>query len=317
MLYIPNFNMEEAGIYEFSFWTRFRLNNGVDGFRVEYSTNRGEKWSQLGSNSDNGWYNFKNNNLETAGFPQGASYFSGVKNGYVQYKLDISELSGQKDVAFRFVFKAGISGNYRGVAIDDVEITKYEGELVTDLRSFSGEFTDPNEITISWLTQPEYNCVEFELERSINGFDFEKIETIASKGGTSADMYTYKNISLGQRKLYFFRLKVINTNEPNEYSYEFYSDIIVVRKNLEGIEVQYVFPNPIQENIFITFTDVSENLNAQYELFSIDGKLVTKGIIPVAGTGTIPVPASLTAGVYLLSIQIDEGEEKVFKLLKN
>ena len=314
MVYIPNFNMETPGIYEFSFWTKFRLNNGLDGMRVEYSTNRGENWAQLGSTDDPNWYNFKNNNLENAGFSQGASYFSGIKNAYVRYAVDISQFAGQKDVAFRFVFKSGADGNFRGIAIDDIQISKYDGELATKLLSFSGEFTEPTEITLTWLTQPEYRCVEFQLERSINGFDFEEIETVLAEGKTSADMFTYETTTLGQRNLYFFRLKVISA--ATDYSYEFYSPTIVVRKNLEGVGIQYIFPNPIEENIFLTFTDVSEEL-AEYELFAANGQLVAKGNVPAAGTATIPVPPTLSAGVYLLSIQIGEGEREVFKLLKN
>lgn len=317
MIYLPNFNMEEDGIYEFSFWSKFSLNNGYDGFRVEYSTNRGETWEQLGSNENEGWYNFRNNNLEGAGWPQGASYFSGQRSSYKNFKLNISFLSGNKDVAFRFVFKGGNSGNFRGVAIDDVEISKYEGALETKLLSFTGEYTEPTEITLTWLTQPEYYCQKFEVERSYNGFDFEEIETVYAEGVTSADMHTYSMTTLGQRNLQFFRLKVINQNTPNEYSYEFYSPTIVMRRKLEGTEVQLVFPNPIEEQIFLTFTDVLEG-ETTFEMFSVNGQLVTKGMIPEGSpTAIIDVPASLASGVYVLSVTTPDGNEQTFKLLKN
>jgi hypothetical protein len=317
MVYIPNFNMEEESIYEFSFWAKFRLNNGYDGLRVEYSTDRGQSWDQLGSTDDSNWYNFKNNNLDGAGFDQGASYFSGTKNGFVNYKLNISNLSGNKDVAFRFVFKAGATGNFRGIAIDDIEITKYDGELKTDLLSFSGEYTEPTEITLTWLTQPEYHCYKFEVERSINGFDFEEIETIFATGGTSTDIQSYDITTLAQRSLYFYRIKVINENNSLDYNYEFYSPTIVMRKNLEGTSVRHLFPNPIEDQVFLTFTDIIEG-GAIYEMYAVNGKLVTKGVLEDGlPTGTINVPASLTSGVYILNIQVGDGEPQTFKLLKN
>ncbi|KAA3625727.1 MAG: T9SS C-terminal target domain-containing protein, partial [Bacteroidetes bacterium] len=317
MLYLPNFNMEDDGIYEFSFWSKFSLNNGYDGFRVEYSTDRGQSWEQLGSDDDENWYNFKNNNLEGAGWPQGASYFSGQRSSYKNFKLNISSLAGNKDVAFRFVFKASNSGNFRGLAIDDVEISKFEGELLTKLLSFSGEFTDPTEITLSWLTQPEYFCQRFEVERSYNGFDFEEIETIYAEGGTSSEMHSYDMVTLGQRQLQFFRLKVISENAAEDYNYEFYSPTIVMRRKLEGTEVSLVFPNPIEDQIFLTFTDILDG-EASYELFAANGQLVLKGVIAEGSpTGIIDVPASLAPGVYVLSVETATGNEQSFKLLKN
>ena len=317
MIYLPNFDMEEEGIYEFSLWAKFSLSNGYDGFRVEYSTDRGQFWEQLGSNEDENWYNYKNNNLDGAGFDQGSSYFSGSRSTFKNFKLNISNLSGNKDVAFRIVFKGGTSGNFRGVAIDDVEITKYEGELKTDLLSFSGEYTDPTEITLTWLTQPEYYCQKFEVERSVNGFDFEEIETVYAAGGTSPDVHTYSMTTNGQRNLNFYRLKVINQSSAAGYSYEFYSPTIDMRRKLEGIEVQYLFPNPIEDQIFLTFTDilVGETL---YELFAANGQLIAKGNLPEGEpTATLNVPTNLASGVYILRIQIGDGNQQSIKLLKN
>jgi hypothetical protein len=284
---------------------------------VEYSTDRGESWDQLGSDDDDNWYNFKNDNLEGAGWPQGSSYFSGQRSSYKNFKLNISFLSGQKDVAFRIVFKGGNSGNFRGVAIDDVEISKYDGELETKLLSFTGEYTEPTEITLTWLTQPEYFCKRFEVERSYNGFDFELIQTVFADGGTSADMYTYDMTALGQRNLQFFRLKVINENTAKGYSYEFYSETIVMRRKLEGTEVSLVFPNPIEEQILLTFTNVLEG-ETSYEMFGANGQLVTKGLLAEGSpTAIIDVPASLASGVYVLRVLTSDGNEQSFKLLKN
>ncbi len=315
ILYLPNFDLSERGIYEFSFWTRFRLNNGFDAFRVEYSQNRGETWRQLGSADDPNWYNFRNDNLDNAGFPQGASYFSGDKNGYVQYKLNISELSGEGTVAFRFVFRASDTGNGRGVAIDDVEISKFDGELATKLLSFTGEYTDDTEITLSWLTQPEYYCSSFEVERSFNGRDFEEVASVLARGRTTAAMTNYSTTTLGQRPVIFYRLKVINKEEEIDYNYEFYSPTIVLKKDTETpLEAINVFPNPFRDQFYLTFNDVLMS-DIPFELYNEAGQLVTKGII---GSGDVLAEVQtgpLPAGMYILNLNIEGQEPQVYKLM--
>ncbi len=314
-LYLPNFNMQEEGIYEFSFWAEYRLSSGKDGFRVEYSTNKGASWKQLGSVDDPNWYNTKNTNLDNSSFPRGASYFSGQKLAYVQYKLNISDLAGNENVAFRFVFKGGSSGNYRGLAIDDVSISKYEGELKTQVFDFSGSYSKPNEIKVTWNTQPEYNCKRFELYRSTNGVAFEKIENIPAKGKTTTDLNSYSQAVVAQRRIYFFKLKVFNENEVADYTYEFETPIIVVKKDKdEEIKAFNPFPNPFFDKINMTFNDnVQEPM--VYELFNTAGQLVTKGQIDVPGIfATIDVGGGIPAGIYFLQIRIGEGEAQIFKL---
>ncbi len=315
-LYLPNFNMEAPGIYEFSFWTEYRFSSGKDGFRVEYSLDKGVTWSQLGSVDDPNWYNTKNTNLDNASFPRGASYFSGQKLAYVQYKLNISDLAGNENVAFRFVFRGGASGNYRGMAIDDVSITKYEGELKTQVFDFSGDYTDPAEITVTWNTQPEYNCSRFELYRSINGKTFEKVGDIPAVGLTTTDLNTYSQSTLAQRDLYFFKLKVINENEAIGYSYEFETPVIVIRRDkTEEAKTFNPFPNPFFDNINLTFNaDVQEKVT--YNLFNTAGQIVLQGIIESPGIfARIDLGGGgLPTGVYFLQVRIGEGEAQVFKM---
>ncbi|GJM36521.1 MAG: glycosyl hydrolase [Saprospiraceae bacterium] len=315
ILYLPNFDLSQRGIYEFSFWTRFRLNNGFDGFRVEYSKNRGQSWAQLGTADDPNWYNFRNDNLDNVGFSQGASYFSGEKNGYVQYKLNISGLSGEGHVAFRFVFKASDSGNKRGVAIDDVEISKYDGELATKLLSFTGEYTTDTEITLSWLTQPEYFCSSFQLERSFNGRVFEEIESVLARGRTTSAMNSYNQTTLGQRPVIFYRMKVINRNEDIDYNYEFYSPTIVMKKDDEKpLEAISTYPNPFRDHFFLTFNEVLET-DIAYDLFNEAGQFIAKGIIPAGDVFGEVQTGLLPSGVYILSLNLEGQEPQVFKLM--
>lgn len=316
MLYLPEFDFTEPGLYEFSFWAKFDLEAGRDAFRVEYSTNSGDTWRVLGEDVKENWYNTTNPGLDNAVFPEGASYFSKRQADYKQFQLNISDLAGNDHVAFRFVAKSNASGTSAGLAIDDVAITRYEGELATQLIDWAGAFTGSIEVTLNWTTLPEYFCKRFELERSLNGKDFEKIQTVNATGGLTDVPQNYSYSLLSQRDLYFFRLKVINENTDLGYSYEFYSPTITVRRNLEGTRVFHAFPNPFTDFVDVSFTDVV-NGPVKYDLFDVQGRLLTAGAIQIEDSAyfraSLPDVAS---GVYFLRLQVGDQEAETVKLLK-
>lgn len=318
MLYLPNYDFSEPGIYDFSFWAKYRLSSGFDGFQVQYSLNRGQSWKQLGSADDDNWYTYESSNIDGAPFVAGQSYFSGNKYDWDHFNLNISHLAGESDVAFRIVFQ-GVKGdgNFRGLAIDDIQITKYEGQLQTTLLGFAGEYETPTQARLYWSTQPEYFCKKFDVERSFNGKDFEVIETVAAEGDVSALLHEYEISTLAQNKLIFYRLKVINENVATDYSYEFYSPTIVMRRKIEGSDPNKVFPNPFTDEVNINFTNII-NDDFNYKLVDQLGRVVAEGSqeLENAVITTLQFP-ELPQGIYYLEVQIGKnGEYFTYKLLR-
>lgn len=316
-LYLPNFDFSDPGIYEFSFWAKYKVQAGFDGMQVQYSTDRGQSWKQLGSDKDPDWYNFLNESEPAAAFPLGEAYFSGSKLNFDKFSLNLSSLAGNENVAFRFVFRSQGTGNHNGMAIDDVKITKYDGELLTKLIRFEGEFSGTSQIRLEWATEPEYNCRYFELERSFNGKVFETIEKVNAKGVLSAEQQSYSINTSGDRLLYFFRLRVVNEDTDEGYEEIFYSPTIALRREnvYSGKEVLRVFPNPFNGFVEATFTDVLDE-DVFYELYDMSGRLLRKGNQAVSGPLLRLELGGLPTGAYLLSLKVgEEGEERVFKLL--
>ncbi|MBK8490787.1 MAG: T9SS type A sorting domain-containing protein [Saprospirales bacterium] len=316
MLYLPEFDLSDPGLYEFSFWAKFDLEAGKDAFRVEYSTDSGNTWEVLGADVKQNWYNTTNPGINSAVFPEGTSYFSKRESEFTRYFLNISDLSGKGNVALRFVAKSNSSGTSVGLVIDDVTVTRFEGELATQLIDWEGAFSGSIEITLNWTTLPEFFCKRFELERSLNGKDFEQVYSAYATGGSTDVPQNYSYSLLSQRNLYFFRLKVISEDTDLGYSYEFYSPTIAVRRKLEGTAVLQVFPNPFTEYVDVSFTDVV-NGPVKYDLFDTQGRLLTSGETLVENSAyfraAMPYVAS---GVYFLRLQIGEQEAVAIKLLK-
>jgi hypothetical protein len=179
-LFTPMFDLSEIAMYELSFFAKFDLNSGLDGFQVEYTTN-GIDWHVLGSQR-NDWYNYTNTILGIAAYQLGESYFSARQTSFKKFRWNLSELAGNQRVGFRFAFRSQDRGVAAGVVIDDFEIRKIDDEPKTVLRSISGDFTNDNRIQINWTTRPEYFCKGFRIESSFNGRDWIQEGYVPARG---------------------------------------------------------------------------------------------------------------------------------------
>jgi PKD repeat protein/photosystem II stability/assembly factor-like uncharacterized protein len=314
-LYLSNFDFSENTLYDFSFWAKWEIHNGFDGFRVEYSLDKGLSWQALNDAVSPGWYNFRNTNVNGAAFPVGSSYFSSSRTTWEQYKTNLSFLAGNANVAFRFVFQSDGTGSHAGLAIDDVRINKYEGPLLTQLSRFTGEFVGTTDIRLEWNTTLEYFCRRFEIERSVNGRDFERIAIVNATGVTTTELQTYNHTGPGLRNLYFYRLRVISEDEPNGYSYVFYSPVVIMQRSQPSTLVNRVFPGPFGNVLGVTFNGLIDT-PIDYQLFDVAGRLVMEGQATAPG-GFLEINTGnrLARAMYLLRIKAGNGEYETHKVV--
>ena len=94
---------------------------------------------QLGTSNDANWYNSRVV-PDGSGFLTNQNYFTGSNNEWTKFKLNVSRFAGRANVAFRVVFKSGSTSPLAGMAIDDFEINKYEGEAKTQIVELTGAF---------------------------------------------------------------------------------------------------------------------------------------------------------------------------------
>jgi PKD repeat protein len=313
-LYTPNFDLSEPAIYEFKFWGKYNIQQGFDGLQVEYSLDRGKTWKQLGDHRNdidedlNNWYNYTSSSATTA-FTEGSSYFTGYQPSWKEFKTDLNALVGNSNVAFRFAFKTNASNNQSGVAIDDIQVTKYNDILETVLRSFEGSFKTPSsdEVILDWSTQPEYLCKGFTYFISSNGKDFIESSTFIAGQGSTADLTSYStNVFNMSKNLYYFQLKVISLD--NSY---FMSDIIVLNRDGEDADLDInIFPNPIGDNFNISF---NQSMLETSKVFIYDsaGRLVLYEEVEPGRVFTNIGTAKLASGVYV--IVLEAGEQRVVK----
>ena len=324
-LYMPNFDFSENTIYEFSFYARYEFGPGRDGFNVEYSLDRGENWQILGRGADD-WYNFPNDSQNTnTPFPPGSPFFTGEILDFKRFKLDVTELfSGEENVAFRFVFRSGDApGNYAGVALDDVRITKFDGEPKTRITQQSVTFdldAQPDELVVKWTTLPEYYAEKFEIYISEDAINFDLQSSVDALGYISPGVKNYTKRLPGNRNLYFVQILGISTNEELNIADTIVMPIMVANKDLienEDAEIEVVAqPNPFSSETVLTFTDYV-NGDVELELYDVAGRLIARETKNFeAGLSTTYNAPNLATGLYLLRYTIEGQEPKLFRIYK-
>ena len=317
VLYTPMFDFTENGMYELSFFAKFEIGTGLDGFHVEYTLDNGRTWQKLGHHRTD-WYNYTNSSLDIAAYPLGDSYFSGRQTTFKKFRFNVSEFSGLSNVAFRFVFRSQEIGFFPGLAIDDFEISKLDVELLTKVTSFTGNFTLARRINLEWTTLPEYYCQGFRVEVSTNGRDYEDVAYVNGNiFDIQSNKYQYTTPSERNRDLYFYRLFVENYSLNGNYEESFYTNPIAIRKNLVGTELYDFIPNPFSDFIDLTFSDVLST-ELEFSVFDVSGRQVTQGNMP-SGQAYYRVDLpDLVSGVYFMRLHYGENsnDNRTIKIIR-
>lgn len=193
-------------------------------------------------------------------------------------------------------------GNDPITAGTDVPTNNFEqsatGVLPVELTFFRGKSTDCN-INLFWQTASEQNFNHFEVERSLDGKQFESIAKVAG-AGNSLELLNYsledKDSDFGTN---YYRLKAVDLDETYEYS-----EVITVQNICkDGEEGIQVFPNPVGATQKLNILLYSNESDLYFTITSSKGDdvLFQKNASLERGWSTLDIDvSSLPAGSYLL-----------------
>lgn len=171
-LYTPNFNCTAAGNYTVSFYTKYKTEATWDGFRIEYSIDKGNTWLPLGTSVAANWYDYANTSTGRP-FPQNEAYYSNATSmsSFALRTYTTNIFAGQSMVCFRFAFKSDVSLNDAGVAIDNFELNGPNNNPVpVKLIYFNAKRTSNEIAKLTWSTASEKNNKGFEIYKSDETF---------------------------------------------------------------------------------------------------------------------------------------------------
>ncbi|MEO6219914.1 MAG: M36 family metallopeptidase, partial [Ginsengibacter sp.] len=320
-----------------SFWHYYDIEQGYDGGVLDISLDGGTTWQDLGPYIIQNGYN--GSLIVNTPLIGGRQAFTGSSSGaFILTKIDLSAFTG-KTVLIRFLFVSDDSGGAEGWYIDDINLVSeasifnsaqlfdfnnqlvLTGDTITTINnlalpitllSFTGEVQEKQNLLL-WTTSSEYNNRGFEIQRSINGIDFNKIDFITTKAinGNSNLNITYNVTDLNfPPGISYYRLKQID--KDGRFSY---SNIVVLKRNdFLTSSITAVYPNPAKNILNVKIASQS-NKKVTLVVTDLLGNTVLKELKLVSsGEKSIQLKIDqLPANTYFLKIICSDGCESAVK----
>ena len=223
-------------------------------------------------------------------------------HGYIVYKI-----KAKPNVQIGNVIKntAAIYFDYNLPIITNTEMTTVVAEaLPLHLLSFSAKKEGSTNL-LNWATTNEINVNHFDIEKSANGKEFNKIGMV--KAGNTGYSFTDNN---PLKATNYYRLKMVD--KDGQFTY---SPIRMI--NNKGSFAVNVYPNPAKHTLQLQI-DSDRKLALQMDIVTQDGKVVVSSNIAVT-EGSISRSiniATLPRGTYILRVISEEGEQSAVKFEK-
>jgi hypothetical protein len=163
--------------------------------------------------------------------------------------------------------------------------------LPVKIISFSGAY-DNKQTTLKWTTSNEINLASFNVERSIDGRNFNSIGTVKAIKSATANSYSFIDGNVSDAIVYY-RLKSVDAIGSFEYS-----KTIAITKSIKSLFS--VYPNPVTSTVVVTHGIAGAN--AVCKLYSTDGKQVFTQAIKQNATQTSIDVSRLAKGSYQLTV---------------
>lgn len=170
--------------------------------------------------------------------------------------------------------------------------------LPLDLLSFTAQRNNQS-VDVKWSTINEINVKHFEVERSFNNADFERIATVKAINNINVNNYLYEDkaavVYEAQSKIYY-RLKMVDADGKTSYS-----KVAVV--NPFAKQDVMIYPNPVKDgNIYIR-VPMNSSRNYNVQITDMSGRIVSAKSVSADANSiiTMNVP-NMHSGTYLITI---------------
>ncbi len=152
---------------------------------------------------------------------------------------------------------------------------------------------------ISWNTTTNDENTFFDLEKSYNNIDFEKIRTINGNGDINRIGYIYSDYDVEEGMAYY-RIK-----HYNRYGAALFSNILEIENIFEKESKNIsIYPNP-SSGMFILETGDFDLGSGQFNIFDTYGNLILEKKVEVSLGEKQILVSELPNGVYILQSQTD------------
>ena len=269
------------------------------------STNYGESWSSvIGFNSINMWavhIQETNGNVVMANCYSCGDTWRSINGGLTWTTIPITPSGYQVVIVDSITQYDAQSGGFYKLESDYF--------VPVELTAFSSEIKD-HSIMLLWTTATELNNNGFEIDRSYNNKDFQKIGFVPGFGTTTqSKSYSYK-IDSYKKGIQYYRLKQIDYDG----SFKYYNSIEVDGLAPAEFSLSQNFPNPFNPSTKIKYTiptvRTQQTISVKLKVYDIIGNEVATLVNKDEPAGEYETEfdgSKLPSGIYFYRLQTDNG----------
>jgi uncharacterized protein (DUF1501 family) len=198
-----------------------------------------------------------------------------------------------------------------GTTYPIVQIFEPSNPLPVTLVSFNGKWKNPDDAELTWVVEEESNIDVYEIMRSVNGVDFDKVGVVSAVNSQTRYSYSFTDAGLKGFR-YFYRLRIVEKNNSSKFS-----EVVPLSKTIQQQAVKMkVLPNPIQKVFTLSFeSKVSGVLTVR--ILSMAGQEVWKQVTQLNDAYNITFNLgnkTIAAGAYMMHV-IAGNEEGMIKVI--
>lgn len=164
---------------------------------------------------------------------------------------------------------------------------------------------------INWSVKEENEVNYYELERSYNGSDFEKIYTEHSLLGANAT-YQYQDAALRSNfSVIYYRLRSVMKDNSSSLSH-----VVKVAQTPSNIAQMSIIPNPIKNNQVVANVTALESGSYEMSVIDLTGRILKTQIVQIEeGNHNYSLSATdIPSGMYILRV-INKGMSSQVKFV--
>lgn len=164
-----------------------------------------------------------------------------------------------------------------------------------------------NGVSVTWKTASEFNSDYFQVERSIDGGDFEILGYVKGAGITS-DPSSYRFLDMQYSGMNLsYRIRQVDYD--GSFSFSNSVELVIPGERL------FVFPNPTVDVVTIMLPQVDESM--QLQILDMAGRIWHREQVEYAPREGMQVSvADLPDGVYVVLINFRDGRKQQSRLVK-
>lgn len=186
--------------------------------------------------------------------------------------------------------------------------------LPVKLTDFSAEKVGERKARLTWSSSSEINSSHFEIEKSHDADNFEKIGEVKAAGNSQTllryEFYDDKIEGLRSKQILYYRLKMVDLDGTIEYT-----DIRGLNFGNDQSFGVSMYPNPTSQFLNLDISKGSSEEKGELQVFDALGKLILSKKVIGTGIETIDM-GRMSNGVY--HVVLTQGDhvfkEKIIKI---